>query len=72
MHFSYGSERIDAVFDHLEAALRRCSELPFEKMTTRELWAVLERFEVQKAKLAAARYELTSPFAGNVGIRHGA
>jgi hypothetical protein len=23
MHFSYGSERIDAVFDHLEAALRR-------------------------------------------------
>jgi hypothetical protein len=42
---AHGRERIDALFDELEAALRRCSELSFDALTSPELWALLERYE---------------------------
>jgi hypothetical protein len=43
-------------------ALLRVLELPLAGRTTAELWALWERYELTKAKLAAREYELTSPF----------
>lgn len=62
---STSARHIDAVFDELEAAQRRCSELSFDALTTSELWALLQRWEFVRGKLAAVKYELTSPF-----VRH--
>ena len=57
-----GGKRVDALFDRLEIALTRCLDLPFDELTTAELQAVLECFELISGRLAALEYELTSPF----------
>lgn len=62
---THAFDRIEAAFDELEAAQRRCSELSFDGLTVRELCDYLERFEVLRGKLAALEYELKSPFARN-------
>ncbi|HWS91259.1 MAG TPA: hypothetical protein VN255_02265 [Mycobacterium sp.] len=56
-------DRIEAVFDKLEVAQRRFSELSFDALTASELWELLDRFESINGKLAALKYELTNPFA---------
>jgi hypothetical protein len=53
---------IHAAFDRLDATLDRCAELSFDGLTAPELWALLDRFEAQRARLATVCYELTSPF----------
>ncbi len=58
-----GPEQIDALFDELDAAVGRCSELPFDALTTGEPSALLERYELLRGRLAAATYDLSSPLA---------
>jgi len=72
MHSIYGRSRIDAVFDQLEAELHRCSELSLEALTAPELLALVERYELLRAKAATVRYQLTNPFARNPGTERGA
>jgi hypothetical protein len=55
--------RIEAAFDKLDAAARRCFELSFDGLTVPELCQVLEWFELFNGRLAALQYELTSPFS---------
>ncbi|BBY20059.1 hypothetical protein [Mycobacterium stomatepiae] len=47
----------------LDAALLGISKLSFEGLTTAELWELLERYDFMMGKLAARKYELTSPFS---------
>jgi hypothetical protein len=63
MHSTSHLARIDAAFDQLEAELHRCSELSLESSTAPELLALLERYELLRAKAATLRYQLTNPFA---------
>jgi len=56
-------DRIEAAFDELDAAQRHWSELSFDALTVPELREYLDRFDALRGKLAALKYDLTSPFA---------
>ncbi|OBI92218.1 hypothetical protein [Mycobacterium sp. 1245805.9] len=64
-------DRIVLALDHIEAELRRCSELALDGLTARELLTLIARYESLRSKVATVRYKLTNPFTGNAGLGRG-
>jgi hypothetical protein len=64
-------DRIVLVLDHIEAELRRCSELALDGLTARELVALIAHYESLRSRTATVRYQLTNPFTGNAGMERG-
>ncbi|HTQ20620.1 hypothetical protein [Mycobacterium sp.] len=60
---STNASEFDADLERIAVALTLCAGLSFDEMTGSELCEVWEFYDLVQGRLAALRYELTSPFA---------